>query len=97
MQFSWIRYSVAQNDWITIKEDDTGFEIVTSSNESSLKVIDASEYHEGTYICVIEDSKGNVLYSTPVQFSLSHSNYGNSDDPSSPINSYPPSDNNGTP
>lgn len=71
LQFSWIKYSHAENKWITIEQDSSQFAVMSSSNESNLTVIEAGPEHEGTYICVVKDENGIDHYSAPAQFSLS--------------------------
>jgi hypothetical protein len=81
--FTWLKYTADKNAWLTIDQDNSNFEIISSSSESSLKVINASSEHEGTYICLVEDRDGHVLYSSPVLFSLALDINGNADDPAS--------------
>ncbi len=92
LRFSWIKYSPTRNAWGIIEDDESRFEVVSSANESSLKVINASNEHEGTYICVIEDQNGQLHYSSPVQFSLAPSFTGNSDDLNSNNDNSPTTD-----
>ncbi len=80
--FSWIKYSADRNTWETIEDDDNRYEIMSSGNESSLKVINVNNEHEGTYICVIEEKNGDVHYSSPAQLSLAASLFGSYDDSS---------------
>ena len=91
LHFSWLKYSAEDNEWLTIGPDDTLFNVISSSGESSLKVINAGSEHEGTYICLVEDRHGHVLYSSPVLFSLSPDI--NEDDPGAEADDDPsPSD-----
>ena len=88
LRFTWLKYSANKNAWLTIDQDNANFEIISAASESSLKVINASSGHEGTYICLVEDRAGHVLYSSPVQFSLALDVNGNADDPGARISAY---------
>ena len=70
LKFSWIKYDPSQNTWIEVKEDNPLFKVDSSANETSLSIINASDEHEGTYLCVIEDQNGHYYYSSPAQISL---------------------------
>ena len=85
LHFTWLKYSAEKNAWLTIDQGNSNFEIISTSSESSLKVINANSEHEGTYICLVEDREGHVLYSSPVQFSLALDINGNADDPGARI------------
>ena len=70
LQFSWERYSQANNNWEKITDGDPLFSVSSSENESRLTVVNSSPEHEGTYICVITDSSGVEHYSAPAQISV---------------------------
>ncbi len=91
LRFSWLKYSVETNFWITINKDNSDYEIISSSGESRLTVINANPAHVGTYICLVEDQDGHTLYSAPAQFTIASHFEGNAEGPN------PRNDNNSSP